>query len=300
YGHRPSETAVPRSGHFPGTPLPNAATVMGVQGPLARSAEDLELALDVIAGPDAGEETAWRLEIPPARHERLADFRVAVLPPIPWLPLDAEIAAALDSLATGLGRAGVRVARAQPETFGDLRDHTALYLSLLQVMTTITVAGEERPAMAAAMRRQNPGEIGEAMARGAEAGASDYLIWHGRREEYRQAYRTFFKDWDLLLAPVYPTPAFPHIPLDVGFGSRTLAVNGEEIPYISAITYPSLTTLSGQPATAFPVGLTSGGLPIGLQAIGPYLEDRTPLRFAALVAQEFGGFQRPPGYDDGA
>ena len=58
YGHRPSETALPRSGQFPMPPLPNAAVVMGVQGPLARSADDLALALDVAAGPDAGEDVA--------------------------------------------------------------------------------------------------------------------------------------------------------------------------------------------------------------------------------------------------
>jgi amidase len=63
------------------------------------------------------------------------------------------------------------------------------------------------------------------------------------------------------------------------------------------LLYPAVATLAGQPATAFPVGFTRGGLPIGLQAIGPYLEDRTPLRFAALVARELGGFARPPGYD---
>ncbi len=50
FGHRPSETAMPRSGQFPMPPMPNAAVVMGVQGPLARSADDLELALDVAAG----------------------------------------------------------------------------------------------------------------------------------------------------------------------------------------------------------------------------------------------------------
>jgi amidase len=61
--------------------------------------------------------------------------------------------------------------------------------------------------------------------------------------------------------------------------------------------HPAVATLAGQPATAFPVGRTRAGLPIGLQAIGPYLEDRTPLRFAALVAEELGGFTRPPGYD---
>jgi amidase len=60
--------------------------------------------------------------------------------------------------------------------------------------------------------------------------------------------------------------------------------------------YAGLATLCGQPATSFPFGLTQSGLPIGLQAIGPYLEDDTPIRFAGLVAREFGGFQPPPGY----
>jgi amidase len=85
YGHRPSETLLPRSGQFPMPPMANAAVVMGVQGPLARSAEDLEMALSVLAGPEVGEDVAWRVELPSARHARLADFRVAVLPPIPWL-----------------------------------------------------------------------------------------------------------------------------------------------------------------------------------------------------------------------
>ena len=44
-------------------------------------------------------------------------------------------------------------------------------------------------------------------------------------------------------------------------------------------------------------GLSRGGLPIGLQAVGPYLEDLTPLRFAALLAREIGGFRKPAGYD---
>src|SRR5206468_2457762 len=126
YGHKPSETALPRSGQFPYPPMPNAAVAMGVQGPLARSAEDLELALDVLAGPDTGEDTAWRLELPAARHTRLAEFRIAVLPPIDWLSVDGEITTSLDRLAAGLASAGATVKRAQPEILGDLRRHPCL------------------------------------------------------------------------------------------------------------------------------------------------------------------------------
>ena len=101
----------------------------------------------------------------------------------------------------------------------------------------------------------------------------------------------------MLLTPVNVVNAFPHT--DAPKSERRLEVNGEAVDYEALQTvYPSLGNLSGYPATAFPVGLTRSGLPIGLQAVGPYLEDRTPIRFAALVAREFGGFRQPPGYDE--
>jgi Asp-tRNA(Asn)/Glu-tRNA(Gln) amidotransferase A subunit family amidase len=126
YGHRPSETLLSRSGQFPLPPMPNSAVVMGVQGPIARSAEDLELALSVLAGPEVGEDVAWRVELPAARRERLAEFRVGVLPPIPWIALDDRIAAALEDVAARLARLGCAVERVQPEGIGDWKEHYLL------------------------------------------------------------------------------------------------------------------------------------------------------------------------------
>jgi amidase len=296
YGHKPSETAVPRRGHFPGTNSPNSATGMAVQGPLARSAEDLELAFDVIAGPDVGEDVAWRLEIPPARHERLKDYRVAVLPPIEWLPVDDEIVAALDNLAAQLGQSGARVKEAQPESWGDLRDHYCTYIFIMAAMATIGRPRGNCLRQARAERR-GANNMFDALtyADGLRATASDYVIWMGRRDAIRAVLRGFFGEWDVLLTPANIVNAFPHT--DAPFGERGFDMNGQRVHYRRQMVYPTLANLSGHPATAFPVGLTQSGLPIGLQAIGPYLEDRTPIRFAALVAQEFGGFRRPPGYD---
>ncbi|MGH2411744.1 MAG: amidase family protein, partial [Chloroflexota bacterium] len=295
YGHKTSETAVPRSGHFPGGILPNLALAMSVQGPLARTAEDLELALDVISGPDFGEDVAWRLELPPARHHRLAEFRVAILPRLGWLPVDHEISAALEGLAGTLGRAGVRVSEARPEGFGDLREYFKLFHSIMAAVVHAGFPTHRRQELAARVRAGGD-DLAHAWADGIVAAAADYIGWFARRETYRAAYRDFFKEWDVLLAPVTMVNAFPHND-DLPRGARTLAVNGSPVPYSLIPVHAGLCNLSGQPGTAFPVGRTGGGLPIGLQAIGPYLEDRTPIHFAALVAREIGGFQPPPGYD---
>jgi amidase len=295
YGHRPSQTAVPYRGHFPGSNAPKTMPGMVAQGPLARSAEDLELALDVIAGPDVDEDVAWRLEVPLARHNRLTDFRVAVLPQIGWLPVDDEIITALDELATQLGRVGVQVKVIQPEAFADLRDYFNTYVSILAAWSTTGRPREKCLEEAENERRYASTFDSLAWADGLEASASDYIIWFGRRDQYRAALRDFFKEWDVLLSPANFVNAFPHT--DAPREERWFNMNGERVRYGWQSVYPSLATLSGHPATAFPFRQTRSGLPIGLQAVGPYLEDRTPIRFAALVAREFGGFRRPPGYD---
>jgi amidase len=196
--------------------------------------------------------------------------------------------AALDRLATGLGNAGAKVQEVQPEAFGDLRDYYKLYLSIFWAMSSAGQPEEERRRQAADFRASGD-EFVATYAQGLEASASDYLIWFGRREHYRAAYRSFFRDWDVLLAPANIVNAFPHT-------SWSLTINDEPGDYNRQFAYPSLANLSGQPATAFPIGRTAGGLPIGLQAIGPYLEDKTPIRFTGLVAEAFGGYVAPEGY----
>ncbi|MGH7358052.1 MAG: amidase [Candidatus Rokuibacteriota bacterium] len=300
YGHRPSETLLPKGGQFPLPPLPNAVGVMGVQGPIARSAEDLELALSVLAGPDAGEDVAWRVELPPARRDRLADFRVAVLPPVPWLAVDDEITRALQDVAARLGRLGATVKEAQPDALGDHRAHHQLYRSLLSAMTSARETPEGR-RKSIDMWKQVTDDFARAHVRGLEGAPGDFVLWGAQREGYRQAWRAFFRDWDVLLAPAINVLAYPHVerawPRDDSDVRLTLDVNGRAVPYFHGLVYPALSTVAGQPATAFPVGLSRGGLPIGLQAVGPYLEDLTPLRFVALLAREIGGFRKPPGYD---
>ena len=289
YGHRPSETAVPRSGQFPGSLLPNAASALNAVGPLARHADDLILALDAIAGAEPGEDVAWRLELPPPRHGALREFRVAVLPLPDWLPVSNAVASALEALVPLLEGLGARVERAQPF---DLRAHHRLYAAMLNVQFSFNRAEpEEKRLTRVARMREDVDEFANDYVRGLLASAQDLLQWHQQREEYRASYRDFFRHRDILLAPISPVPAFRHDP-----EGGPVDVDGRLIPQEWLTILAGVATLSGQPATAFPAGRTGEDLPVGLQAIGPYLEDRTPIGFAALLAEEIGGFDAPPGY----
>ena len=97
----------------------------------------------------------------------------------------------------------------------------------------------------------------------------------------RRQWARLFETFDVVLAPVMGVVAFPH---DQGeFNSRIHVINGAETPYPAQIAWPGIATLGNLPATAMPFGRTEAGLPIGVQIIGPYLEDRTPLTLARLM-----------------
>lgn len=298
YGLRPSETLVPRSGQYPIPPTPNWGAVLGAQGPLARSAEDIEAALAVIAGPDVGEDRAWRVELPPPRCTSLRGARIAVLEGPSYAPVDPALLAARERVIEALGRAGARVAVAQPEAFGDWREHLRLYLRLVHYMMSPRW-NEAKRAVAVQQLREDDDEFAPAQIEGLTCSGAQLFLWHLAREQVRATWRRFFADWDAMLAPAFHTPAFPHIDFDgpaLGLAAthHRVEVAGQRVPYCRGLFYPQVSTLAGQPALAVPVGLSADGLPLSLQLIGPYLEDLTITRLASLLAREIGGFVAPP------
>lgn len=291
YGHRPTETAVPKSGAFPMADLPNPAFLLGVQGPLTRSATDLELLFDQIRGAEIFEDIGWQQKLPKARHNSLKDFRVAVIPPFADSPVSSAMGAKLEELSSYLSKQGAKVETAMPafnidQYFGD-------YLRLLQIMTTMGQPVAERQATAAAILKEG-GPYAKALSDGLTIGAQEYLMLVVNRQSYLAAWQKFFQDWDVLIGPMTLDSAFTH--QTGNQRERTLLIDNKEVPYFNNILYPMLSIQCGLPSTAFPAGLDSQGLPLGLQAIGPYLEDKTTLRFAQLLEQEWNCFQAPPGY----
>jgi amidase len=296
FAHKPTYGLVPMRGMGPpGTPslsVPVPAD-LAVAGPMARSAGDLAHMLDVIAGPDDTEALAYRLALPPPRHTDLKDFRVLVVDQHPLLPTAGTVRAALDNIADRLARSGTTVARADP-LLPDLSLIGRVYTQLLMAVFGADLPDDiyrQRQSVAATLP---PGDVGLAAMR-VRGSVMSHREWIGTdriRTGIADRWRRFFREWDVVLCPVMPTPAFAHDHSDIG--NRRIAVDGMEITYTDQSMWAGIATLAGLPATAMPIGRSDEGLPIGMQIIGPYLEDRTTIAFAELVEREFGGFSAPP------
>jgi amidase len=295
FGHKPSATALPGSGHFPWRNFPNPARGLAVQGPLARSAADLELLFDVLAGADGLERKAWRLELPRARFERLADCRVGVLKVPEWIPVEASILGAQQALTDTLAKCGAQVRSVDlAPHFGDLTGYYKDFLTQLQCILGGALPAVTRAKAAAKMRGyQDP--FLDAIADGLEGGAGLLITLLETSERYKAQWERVFQDVDALLSPVCSTNAFAHD--DSYFYDRELPIDGVPTPYYRLSSLPSIASMAGLPATVFPSGRQAAtGAPIGLQVTGAYLEDRSTLRFARLVEAEIGGFVAPPGF----
>jgi amidase len=293
FGFKPSFGVVSVRGHIPPMPGELLTVPLGVAGPIARSASDLELALDVLAGPNELDGTGWRLELPPSRHERLGDFRVGA-----WLGdetyrVDGAYRRAIEGFVTDVAAAGARVSEVEPP-FSSEERHDLFLRTLFAIVGG--PAPEESEAFAALAADDDTG-YAERLSAALATSLGDWFRLLERREHLFRAFRAFFTEVDVLICPVAMTVAFPHDTEGRGVHSdqlfRRLGVSGEAVPYFDNFTWPGLATCANLPATVMPTGRLVDGLPAGVQIVGPYLEDRTTLRFARLVEAELGGFRAP-------
>lgn len=295
FGHKPTGGLVPLRGHIPGPPGTVAEPDMSVAGPLARSAEDLALALAILAGPDAIEAKAWRVQLPPPRRTRLSDFRVQVWLDDPACPLDAPARAVLERAVEELRAAGCQITTGAPAGLA-LDTLFEQYFTLLAAVFAgglsdkIYRRAQIGGTIARWFGRDTPGTMA-GFARRTTLTHRAWLKAHERRARLRVAFEAFFRDRDVLLMPVTPTAAPPHTQEGEVY-ARKIRVNGADAPYGAQFIWISPATLAGLPATVVPAGLAEG-LPVGLQIVGPHLEDLTTIEFARLAGEVLGGFKRP-------
>lgn len=261
YGHKPSFGAVSADGHdYPGQP---AEVDINVVGPLARSAQDLDIAMRLLA----------QMVLPDEPRTDLRDFTVGVMLEHPFGgEQDDEMTAVLQHGIDQLAEAGLNVRAAATGI-----DHAQAQRNYLLLNHAATSAvdqswhGEERVGIS---HRQ-------------------WIELDNQRQRIRQQWADCFDSVDLLLCPVAASAAPPH-QTDVPFMEQTLPINGREVSNFDQWLWAGIASGSYLPSTAFPVGLTGSGLPVGLQALAPYAHDFRGIAFAHAAEVVLGGFVPPP------
>ncbi|MDG2113796.1 MAG: amidase family protein, partial [Actinomycetota bacterium] len=262
WGHKPSFGVVPSTGYLDHADGGTTEADVNVIGPLARSADDLDLLLGLLARNEA----PWVAQLAPAPDE-VRSLRVAAWLDDEFCPIDDEVREVLEQAVDALEDSGIAVDRsARPE----IDPAEAADLGLWLVQCAISQAGDS----------EGPG----------------HRVWldrHRRREAIRHKWADYFENVDAVIMPVSFVPPFEH-QQDGDFGSRTLTANGETRAYRDIIKWTLLTGMAYLPATVPPLGLCRSGVPIGCQVVGPYGSDRSTIALARHIGELMGGYTPPP------
>ena len=294
YSHKPTWGIVPNQGHaLPGV---IASPDLGVVGPMARSVEDLRLAMDLLGGAQPLNQPGWQLRLPRPDKNSLEEYKVAIWPGYEIAQVDEETAARVVGVGETLANLGATVsAQALPDI--DFRKNQEIFLNLMWPLTSAGIPDKQyldACQLAASIPADDVSDAAIA-ARARVLSHRDWLRHNNRREYLRYAWRDFFNEWDILICPVFSVPAFnhDHSPIE----QRKLIVNGVPQSYFQPMFWAGVSTVSYLPSTVFPTGLTQHGLPIGLQVISAEYKDYVTIDFASLLTRQTGGFQIPPGYE---
>ncbi len=296
YGHKASWSLIPGRGHIPGPPGAMSESDIGVYGPIARAPEDLEMAMNILAGPDPLMGLARPAGLPAATEKPLKGLRIAAWIDDPVCPVDRSVGERLQSLLDSLAKAGATInGKARPDI-----DPRRAFATFVRLLMAVMATGFPEHVLAnfledAKLLDSKDTSFAANSAIGATMNHRQWLSANEARNHIRARWTEFFRDYDILLCPITPTAAFPHdhSPNQTG---RQIEVNGKPFPYMEQLFWAGIIGMAYLPSTAAPIGRTPAGLPVGVQIVGPYYGDLTTIRVAGLLREVTGGFVPPPGY----
>ncbi|NDI48008.1 amidase family protein [Goekera deserti] len=289
FGHRPSTGLVSKLGNMPWPDGGLLEPMVSAVGPFARSARDTELLMSVLPGAEGPEAVAWRVQLPPPRVRSLRGLRVAVWLDDPDAPVDTETRSALHGLADRLSDAGARVTElTDPPVRAGEHGELAARLCAGEV-----VHGLDDAAWAEVRARAADGDpVAQRFTVDLRQALTDLEAQRAATARWQQT----FTGLDVVLCPAVPRAAVQ--PAADGSVPARVPLDGVPVDLDVLSDWSRLSSLGRLPATVVPLGPGErSGLPVGAQLLGPYLEDRTPLR-AAVLAERAGlvGFAPPPGW----
>jgi amidase len=250
WGHKPTYGVLPMDGHFfPGTDF--ARSVLSVIGPMARDADDLEAALEIVADHP----------LAPARQHEAGRWRVLLMTGHPKATVQRAIVAALEDAGARLAATGHTVDR-ETGLLPDLERQSTGYEQMLDI--AMSVRGP-----------QPPDRIQPTLA--------TWLHLHDEQARIQRQWRRLFERYDLVIAPAVGMTAFPHD--DTPLPQRRLDIDGVDTPFLHQFNFPGLATFPMLPATSVPIGCDDDGLPIGVQVVADLYADRTAIAGARDLHQ---------------
>jgi len=264
FGHKPTIHVISSEGFVDPPGANPSPDLLSVNGPLARSPQDLLLAMRVAGGPTGADQVAYSWKLPPARGARLRDYRIGYVLDDPFCPVAPDVRQLLEKTIDALGKGGARLEQGWPAG-ARIAGWYGAYFTLL----------------GAALLPNDP---------------TPHRAWGeaaGGQYAARAFWADYFRNHDAFLMPVDFVTAFPH-DHSPNMMERKIATPAGPRPYLDMLKWIFHATLTGNPATVCPVGRTPEGLPCGIQILGPYLEDATPIDIAGRVAELTGGFVPPP------
>jgi amidase len=287
---KPTEWRVPSRGHVPDLPGKTRTTrYMGVFGPLARSVDDLDLALRIVAGPDGNEAEAAPVPLGPTPKLETKGLRVAVMDSNPLVAVSADTAKVVEATARLLGKAGAKVKRAAPDGLDWQQawdDWSDLFQYLIRAFDPLSA---REPYFS---RGKDADPSMRSVARVARLDLGQFFAVLDRRDRTIRLCERFLDDHDAWLMPVMPDAAF------VRQSQREpLLIDGKPQPYFFAGTsYNFLANLTGQPSIVMPCGFSREGLPIGLQLTGKRWGEAKLLGVAKALEKLLPPCPVPPNY----
>jgi amidase len=292
YGHKPTFGTTNWSAHvMPG--IGNKPDLL-VTGPIARSADDLKLALSLTVGADPDEAVAWTLTMPPARVTDLSKLRVAVMLEDPNFDVDLEVQERIQAVADFLASRNATINdRARPAI--DSLSAFRVFGGMLMAGLTTRQHDEKFWSRLGHLRARfmtvdDGGKAVEKVFTHAE-----WLELDTARHLLRRAWKAFFQDWDVLICPAAPTVAVPHDPKHA-WHERKMMVKGRPTSPADPTFWGAYFTVAHLPSTVAPAGLAKSGLPVGVQIVGPEYGDLQCIEVARLLEREFQGFVAPKGW----
>ncbi|MBU4002892.1 MAG: amidase [Proteobacteria bacterium] len=301
YGHKPTYGIVPLHGSvsssFRNKTNYTVDLDLVVNGPMARSAQDLSLAMNILAKPPTYQQKAVHIHLPEPRKTKLKDFRVGFWINDPSVPMDIEVGICLQNLLDRLVSEKISLTDEKPDVDLLQCHHLRGYFDVAMQSHLTPQEGIDEISELVKQLNKEDKSFKTIIARTLVGDHREWNIKNQTRALIRQNWEDYFRKFDVLLCPVTTIPAHSHDHTDKF--SRTIEVNAQTYDYWeTTMPWNALAQVAYLPATVAPIGFTSAGLPVGIQIIGPYLEDHTPIQFAGHLEEIHGSFQLPPGFGD--